>query len=45
MVATIQNKEIDAVNAATPSNKLLQMSNGAIYNDDKGTVFITKNIV
>lgn len=35
MVATIQNTEIDAVNAASLSNKLLQMSNGSIYDDDK----------
>lgn len=35
MVATFQGKEIDAINAAALSNKLLQMSNGAIYDDNK----------
>ena len=33
--ATIQPKEINAVNAGALSNKLLQFANGAIYDDDK----------
>ena len=34
MVVELKGAEIDAVNAAVLSNKLLQMSNGAIYADD-----------
>lgn len=37
MVLSIENKDLDAVNAAALSNKLLQMSNGAVYADD-GTI-------
>ena len=33
MVANLGNKEIDAVNAAVLSGKLLQMANGAVYDD------------
>ena len=35
MVVSLQDKEIDAVNAAALSGKLLQMANGAIYNEEK----------
>lgn len=35
MVASIANEEIDAVNAAVLSGKLLQMANGAIYDEKK----------
>lgn len=35
MVAKIKDQEIDAVNAAVLSGKLLQMANGAVYDDDK----------
>ncbi|MDW7797123.1 DEAD/DEAH box helicase [Streptococcus canis] len=40
MVLKLEDKEIDAVNAAALSNKLLQMSNGAVYNDDKESIHI-----
>lgn len=35
MVMTIQEKEIDAINAASISNKLIQLANGSIYDEDK----------
>ncbi len=35
MVVSLGEEEIDASNAATLSGKLLQMANGAIYNEDK----------
>lgn len=35
MVSTIGDEELDAVNAAALSNKLLQMANGAVYGDGK----------
>lgn len=35
MVMTIEHKEIDAINAASLSNKLLQMANGSVYDDEK----------
>lgn len=35
MVVSIGEKEIDAVNAAALSNKLLQMANGAVYDEEK----------
>ncbi len=35
MVVTLVNEEIDAVNAASLSNKLLQMANGAVYDENK----------
>lgn len=38
MVAKVRDKEIDAANAAVLSNKLLQMANGAIYDEDKKTI-------
>ena len=38
MVAQIKGKEIDAVNAAALSGKLLQMANGAVYDEDKNSL-------
>lgn len=35
MVMTIQEKEIDAINAVSLSNKLIQLANGSIYDEDK----------
>lgn len=35
MVLSIGSEELDAVNAAALSGKLLQMANGAVYGDDK----------
>ena len=35
MVVSLEDEEIDAANAATLSGKLLQMANGAIYNEEK----------
>ena len=35
MVMIIQEKEIDAINAASLSNKLIQLANGSIYDEDK----------
>jgi SNF2 family DNA or RNA helicase len=40
MVVNLKDKEIDAVNAASLSNKLLQMANGAVYSDDGKAVRI-----
>ncbi len=40
MVAKIKGKEIDAVNAAVLSGKLLQMANGAVYDDEKSSLII-----
>jgi len=40
MVLSLEENEIDAINAAALSNKLLQMSNGAVYNDDKESLRI-----
>lgn len=40
MVLDLNGKEIDAVNAAALSGKLLQMANGAIYTEDKETIVI-----
>ena len=40
MVLSIKGKEIDAVNAAALSNKLLQMANGAVYDGNGGVVRI-----
>ncbi|WP_409336327.1 SNF2-related protein [Eubacterium sp. F2] len=40
MVVSLKDKEIDAVNAASLSNKLLQMANGAVYSDDGKAVQI-----
>lgn len=35
MVLSIDDEELDAANAASLSNKLLQMANGAVYSEDK----------
>lgn len=35
MVVSLEDEEIDAANAAALSGKLLQMANGAIYNEEK----------
>ena len=35
MVMAIQEKEIDAINTASLSNKLIQLANGSIYDEDK----------
>lgn len=35
MVAKVKDKEIDAANAAVLSGKLMQMANGAIYDEEK----------
>ena len=40
MVAKIKGKEIDAVNAAVLSGKLLLMANGAVYDDEKNSLLI-----
>ena len=37
MVLTLEEKEIDAINAASLSNKLLQMANGSVYDEDKAS--------
>lgn len=34
MVVEVRDKEIDAINAASLSNKLLQMASGAVYDDE-----------
>lgn len=39
-VAKIKDKEIDAVNEAVLSGKLLQMAKGAIYDDEKNSLLI-----
>lgn len=40
MIVSVEDTEIDAVNAATLSNKLLQMANGSIYDEDKNIIHI-----
>lgn len=40
MVVSLGEEEIDASNAATLSGKLLQMANGAIYNEEKSVFHI-----
>lgn len=40
MVLKLEDEEIDAINAAALSNKLLQMASGAVYNDDKESIHI-----
>lgn len=40
MVTEIKGKEIDAVNAAVLSGKLLQMANGAVYDEGKQALHI-----
>ncbi len=43
MVLTVEDKELDAVNAAALSNKLLQMANGAVYDEEKAVIEIHDN--
>lgn len=40
MIVNLGDKDIDAVNAASLSNKLLQMANGAVYDEDGNVVKI-----
>nr|DAS75781.1 MAG TPA: Chromatin remodeling complex ATPase [Caudoviricetes sp.] len=40
MVISLEGEEIDAVNAAALSGKLLQMANGAVYTEDKEIIKI-----
>lgn len=40
MVVSLQGEEIDAANAASLSNKLLQMANGAVYGEDKQVLLL-----
>ena len=40
MVVDLKDEEIDAVNAAVLSGKLLQMANGAVYNEEKEVIHI-----
>lgn len=40
MITTIKDIEIDAINAASLSNKLLQMANGTVYDENKETHII-----
>lgn len=40
MVLSLKDKEIDAANAAALSGKLLQMANGAVYDDNGGVAHI-----
>ena len=40
MILSLDGKELDAVNAAALSNKLLQMANGAVYDDEKAVIEI-----
>jgi SNF2 family DNA or RNA helicase len=40
MVLSLDGADIDAVNAAALSNKLLQMANGAVYDEDKKAITI-----
>ena len=40
MVLSVGDDEIDAINAAALSSKLLQMANGAVYNDKKESIVI-----
>lgn len=39
-VVSIRNKDIDAVNAATISNKLHQMAYSSVYDEDKNMIRI-----
>ena len=40
MVVDLKDEEVDAVNAAALSGKLLQMANGAVYNEEKDIIHI-----
>lgn len=44
LVLSLDGKEIDAVNAAALSNKLCQMANGAVYDEENESFpFMTEN--
>ncbi|MGL5563283.1 MAG: SNF2-related protein [Tannerellaceae bacterium] len=40
MILSLDDSEIDAVNAAALSSKLLQMANGAVYDEDSNVIHI-----
>ncbi len=40
MILSLDDSEIDAVNAAALSGKLLQMANGAVYDEDSNVIYI-----
>lgn len=40
MVVSIKEKDINAVNSAALSNKLLQMESGSVYDEDKNMLRI-----
>ena len=40
MIVNIKEQEVDAVNAASLSNKLLQMANGAVYDESRQVIRI-----
>ena len=40
MVVTLKDDELDAINAAGLSNKLIQMANGAVYGEEKKVINI-----
>ncbi|MBG9986246.1 DEAD/DEAH box helicase [Facklamia sp. DSM 111018] len=40
MIVEVKDKEIDAINAASLSNKLLQMASGSVYDEQKESVWI-----
>ena len=43
MVLSLDGKELDAINAVALSNKLLQMANGAVYDEEKAVIEIHDN--
>ena len=40
LVVSIKDKDIDAVNAAALTNKLLQMASDSVYDEDKNMIYI-----
>ena len=40
MIVEVKDKEIDAINAASLSNKLLQMASGTVYDEQKESVWL-----
>ena len=40
MIVALEDKEIDAMNAASLSNKLLQMANGSVYGEEKEVIHL-----
>lgn len=40
MIVALEDKEIDAMNAASLSNKLLQMANGSVYGEEQEVIHI-----